>query len=283
MTNPETAADRIRAYLRLLPNARTLGGEIAYSEEFRSEDWPRSCYAPTREDVEALLAAAPAVAPSPPATDRATLLAELITNAEEWDGHITVQELRRMAAEAQQQKPITADKAAALGMTDAEYRAHSHRAAVDAIRAAIPGLYATVGLRVEDVLADAPAVGARQPDTETQDSLPDRLEAALTERFTSQGNPFSEMRRHEQGPDGWPASHPVGPAEVAEVLRELLDAAAGGAGGVADETGEASCGKTRSVSGDEYRPCALPPGHPEAYCQSADGMHLFLAEEPSRG
>ncbi|MFD9630116.1 hypothetical protein [Streptomyces violascens] len=54
--------------------------------------------------------------------------------------------------------------------------------------------------------------------------LPDRLCTALTERFTELGNPFSEMRRHERGPDGWPASHPVGPHGVAEVLRELLAA-----------------------------------------------------------
>lgn len=52
-----------------------------------------------------------------------------------------------------------------------------------------------------------------------------RLEAVLTERFTELGNPFSEMRRQEKGPDGWPASHPVGPHHVAEVLRELLAAA----------------------------------------------------------
>ncbi|MEV8494868.1 hypothetical protein AB0471_39300 [Streptomyces sp. NPDC052002] len=52
--------------------------------------------------------------------------------------------------------------------------------------------------------------------------LPDRLRTVLTERFTELGNPFSAMRRHEQGPDGWPASHPVGPHQVAEVLRELL-------------------------------------------------------------
>jgi hypothetical protein len=57
------------------------------------------------------------------------------------------------------------------------------------------------------------------------DHLPARLEAVLTERFTELGNPFSGMRRHEQGPDGWPASHPVGPHQVAEVLRELLTAA----------------------------------------------------------
>jgi hypothetical protein len=61
--------------------------------------------------------------------------------------------------------------------------------------------------------------------TNPQADLPARLEAVLTERFTELGNPFSEMRRHEEGPDGWPASHPVGPHQVAEVLRELLAAA----------------------------------------------------------
>jgi hypothetical protein len=54
--------------------------------------------------------------------------------------------------------------------------------------------------------------------------LPARLEATLTERFTELGNPFSAMRRQEKGPDGWPASHPVGPSHVADVLRELLAA-----------------------------------------------------------
>lgn len=64
--------------------------------------------------------------------------------------------------------------------------------------------------------AAAPPAPADRPD------LPDRLKAVLTERFTARGNPFSEMRRQEKGPDGWPASHPVGPHGVAEVLRELL-------------------------------------------------------------
>ncbi|MFE2485993.1 hypothetical protein ACFXGR_22385 [Streptomyces mirabilis] len=59
----------------------------------------------------------------------------------------------------------------------------------------------------------------------TTDDLPARLEVALTERFTENNNPFSAMRRQEKGPDGWPASHPVGPHQVAEVLRELLAAA----------------------------------------------------------
>ncbi|KND45324.1 hypothetical protein [Streptomyces stelliscabiei] len=71
------------------------------------------------------------------------------------------------------------------------------------------------------------ALAAEAPHAETPDAegLPARLEAALTERFTALGNPFSEMRRQEQGPDGWPASRPVGPHQVAEVLRELLAAA----------------------------------------------------------
>ncbi|MCZ4513504.1 hypothetical protein O3Q52_36235 [Streptomyces sp. ActVer] len=61
-----------------------------------------------------------------------------------------------------------------------------------------------------------------QPETQAGHDLPERLEAALTERFTELGNRFSRMSRTEKGPDGWPASHPVGPHHVAEVLRELL-------------------------------------------------------------
>lgn len=57
MTEAATrAAARLRTYLRLCPTNHSLGGEIAYSEEFRSEDWSRSAYAPTRADGELLLA-----------------------------------------------------------------------------------------------------------------------------------------------------------------------------------------------------------------------------------
>ncbi|WP_328902314.1 hypothetical protein OHR86_22500 [Streptomyces sp. NBC_00441] len=52
--------------------------------------------------------------------------------------------------------------------------------------------------------------------------LPARLRTVLTDRYTALGNPFSEMRYNEEGPDGWPASHPVSPDLVAEVLRELM-------------------------------------------------------------
>ena len=70
--------------------------------------------------------------------------------------------------------------------------------------------------------AVARAAAVTPPASQAADDLPDRLEAILTARFTELGNPHSEMRRHEQGPDGWPASHPVGPRLVAEVLRELM-------------------------------------------------------------
>ncbi|MFE2047940.1 hypothetical protein ACFXAS_05495 [Streptomyces sp. NPDC059459] len=70
-------------------------------------------------------------------------------------------ELRRVADETAATES-TADKAARLGMTPEEYRAHCHLAAVRQIRAALPGLYATTGLRVEAALtetaAETPAV-----------------------------------------------------------------------------------------------------------------------------
>lgn len=42
------------------------------------------------------------------------------------------------------------------------------------------------------------------------------------------------------------------------------------------------CGRTESVSGDRYPPCARPSGHREAYCRSADGQVYFLAVDRSR-
>lgn len=78
----------------------------------------------------------------------------------------------------------------------------------------------------EDVcLTECGCQDGREPETALD--LPGRLQAALTARFTESGNPGSAMRRHEQGPDGWPASHPVGPRVVAEVLGELLGRAEG--------------------------------------------------------
>ncbi|MGW5173185.1 hypothetical protein ACWERY_02305 [Streptomyces sp. NPDC004082] len=79
--------------------------------------------------------------------------------------HATVRDvavgLRRMADEAQQGAGTTADRAAAAGLTDTEYRARSHTAAVAAVRASIPGMYAHVAYRLEDVLNEADE--AQQP------------------------------------------------------------------------------------------------------------------------
>lgn len=58
----ETPAERIRTYLNAFPDAQTFGEAIAHSEEFRSADWPRTAYAPTRDDLEAVLSAADAAA-----------------------------------------------------------------------------------------------------------------------------------------------------------------------------------------------------------------------------
>lgn len=38
-----------------------------------------------------------------------------------------------------------------------------------------------------------------------------------------------------------------------------------------------TCGRTRSVTGSEYPPCARDIGHEEAYCRAADGKTHFLA------
>ncbi|MFF8610854.1 hypothetical protein ACF06X_33650 [Streptomyces sp. NPDC015346] len=80
--------------------------------------------------------------------------------------------------------------------------------------------------RIEDGDDDTPAVGgqdAGQPAEATAPAdLPERLRAVLTERYADTGNPFSRMVINYQGPDGWPATKPVGADLVAEVLRELL-------------------------------------------------------------
>lgn len=77
--------------------------------------------------------------------------------------------LRRVAAEEQpaETQGTTTDKAAALGLTDTDYRARSHAAAVATIRAAIPGMYAHVGFRLEDVLNEADEV--QPPETQAHE------------------------------------------------------------------------------------------------------------------
>ncbi|WP_329592169.1 hypothetical protein OG195_27395 [Streptomyces sp. NBC_01362] len=64
----------------------------------------------------------------------------------------------------------TADKAAALGMTPAEYRQHRHDTSVEQVREAARGLLAETGLRVMDALeqpAAVPSVADTQPEAET--------------------------------------------------------------------------------------------------------------------
>ncbi len=51
------AEQRIRTLLAELPAAtRNLGGQIVYSDAFRSQEWPHKGYALTRADLEAVLA-----------------------------------------------------------------------------------------------------------------------------------------------------------------------------------------------------------------------------------
>lgn len=87
--------------------------------------------------------------------------------------------LRRMASEAEQPGKSTAERAYDLGLTDTEYRAQSHASAVAAVRAAIPGMYAHVGFRLEDVLSEAdteqPAGGAQQPELATKEPTPEQI------------------------------------------------------------------------------------------------------------
>ncbi|MFE0353631.1 hypothetical protein ACFW2I_09065 [Streptomyces nigra] len=56
-----------------------------------------------RHELEVMYGGAFDSLDTPPPADRAAVLRDLVHKAEEWDGHITVQELRRLADEAQQQ------------------------------------------------------------------------------------------------------------------------------------------------------------------------------------
>lgn len=85
----------------------------------------------------------------------------------------------------------------------------------------------------------ARTAAARQTTGQADTDLPARLRAVLTERYTELGNPFSAMRIQFQGPDGWPATKPVGADLVAETLRELLAASAVGQPAEAQATDEA--------------------------------------------
>lgn len=62
-----------------------------------------------RHELEVMYGGAFDSLDTPPPADRAAVLRDLIHKAEEWDGHITVQELRRLADEAQQQPALRPD------------------------------------------------------------------------------------------------------------------------------------------------------------------------------
>ena len=132
-----------------------------------------------------------------------------------------------------------------------------------------------IGLHHEDVCLRADCGCADSLET---GALPEALEAVLTERYTELGNPFSEMRRREQGPDGWPASRPVGPHHVAEALRELLRRAADDGSGLrltdhtvneaeAPDAGARQDGPLRPAPRDRHRAAwdALTPQQQAAY------------------
>ncbi|MFB7461257.1 hypothetical protein [Streptomyces sp. NPDC056188] len=300
------AVARVRAYLDALPNAANLGAEFAYGKQFRSEAWPHDSYPLTREDVEALLAAAqqppadraavrddllraidPAYAngvlgyATPEAllaaydtaragVDRAAVLREayeiayaegMRLNALEaeigvgpYRGALAVAHLLRKAISDAQEQHRMADETPAVGAavepdetdeeradreeTERDHTQGDHTHCGITCEAEMPtehlrnfviakGYPGTKGALDELLRRARTEVAAVLPtinhDTDTVAvDLPARLEASLTERYTELGNPFSEMRRREQGPDGWPASHPVGPHHVAQTLRELL-------------------------------------------------------------
>ncbi|MER5653471.1 hypothetical protein ABT076_10690 [Streptomyces sp. NPDC002131] len=87
------------------------------------------------------------------------------TDADVVEAHELALSFALNGAETQQPLVSTADKAAALGLTDTEYRARSHAAAVAAVRAAIPGMYAHVGHRLEDVLNEGGETRQDEPES----------------------------------------------------------------------------------------------------------------------
>ncbi|MEV5236443.1 hypothetical protein [Streptomyces pseudogriseolus] len=117
----------------------------------------------------------------------------------------------------------TADKAARLGMTPDEYRAHSHLAAVRQIRAALPGLYAETGLRVEAALAAPAAVSAAvAPPTNATHGLSVQHADALWDAVAIPG-PRTPT---------YPEQH----ERVCRAVREILDELTPARDEVADQT-----------------------------------------------
>jgi hypothetical protein len=181
----ETVVARIRTYLRLTPGAKTLGGEIAYCEDFRSDDWPRGCYAPTREDVEVLLAAVPSAVPAP-ATDRAALV-ELAAQAirdsngtpealEWWRTHPQLIPAHVYAAAVLAVLPASVDRATVLREAATVVRSMDSDYALQEAAEHLDGLAVEADEEREaqahlDALAEELAVEARDGQT-TQDEAP---------------------------------------------------------------------------------------------------------------
>jgi hypothetical protein len=203
---------------------------------------PGQCAAAPRlagpEGISHLHPAVLAVLPAP--TDRAAVLREaadrMVTEVQQTmrttpgDARLpgllaAIEGLRRMADEAQSDE--TDEERADRQETERDHSSGNHRYCGVTCEAEFPSdmLRNTILYRaIPGSKAMLAELERRAAETSTDVGLSVRLEAALTERYTELGNPFSEMRRREQGPDGWPASHPVGPHHVAEVLRELLAA-----------------------------------------------------------
>jgi hypothetical protein len=159
--------------------------------------------------IRAALERAEPVAVSAPPAGRAAVLREAADKAEDVAAALMgtdvecgngayeiVALLRRLAGEAQQDGKSTAEKAADLGLTDTEYRSRSHAAAVATIRAAIPGMYASVGFRLEDVLNGADE--AQQDEEPGGEAHPPehawRVESPRRERWVSWGATYDERR-----------------------------------------------------------------------------------------
>jgi hypothetical protein len=102
MTEPaSTALDLLKRTEALLS---ALHGSVARHDNLGANLGCAGCE--LREQIRGALADAAVL---PPPADRAAVFADLIAKAEEWDGHITVQELRRLAAETQPEAPTVGD------------------------------------------------------------------------------------------------------------------------------------------------------------------------------
>lgn len=127
-----------------------------------------------------------------------------------------------------------------------------------------------------DDVAAVPAA-EEQPENETPEGRDHAVLARVSEWVTSEvvtarsefGNGYREAQRDIRDLlGGAPLSAVDAPPAVVPQPEEAC-----------------ACGKTVGLGEITYQPCARPTDHPEAYCRSADGNHMFLAapteEQPS--